>query len=71
MMLEDLSSVFYDVIDSKKLPVESQVQMQKGWESLSKLDILLKEHFGITNFQKAAETTRKLKIENSTVSLLK
>jgi circadian clock protein KaiC len=54
--LEELTNIFYDIIDSKKLPPDAHEQIQNGWKSLSKLDILLKEHFGISNFKEITES---------------
>jgi circadian clock protein KaiC len=53
--LEELTTIFYNIIDSQTLPPEARAQLESGWKSLSKLDILLKEHFGVSNFQKTAE----------------
>lgn len=53
--LDELTAIFYNLMDSNMLPSETRNQLEGGWKSLSKLDIMLKEHFGISNFQKLAE----------------
>lgn len=53
--LDELTNIFYKLLDSQNITPEIRNQLESGWRSLSKLDIMLKEHFGISNFQQLAE----------------